>query len=153
MITIDMHLSALSHPARRSALRLLAGEEEHCLCELMEKLAVSQSSMSRHMATLKEVGLITDRRDAQWMRYRLRVVDDPVLQAVVSAILAVDETKVGLLSPRRQRELQHRSDVANLVGMARSTQRRPRLANRSVRRHFEPARAVGEFVPEYSPDE
>ena len=91
MITLDALLSALSHPARRSALRLLAGGEEHCLCEVMAKLGVSQSSMSRHMATLKEVGLIADRRDAQWMRYRLRALEDAGLQAIVSAILAVDE--------------------------------------------------------------
>lgn len=91
MITLDALLSALSHPARRSALRLLAGGEEHCLCELMAKLGVSQSSMSRHMTSLKEAGLISDRRDAQWMRYRLRAVEDAGLQAMVSAILAVDE--------------------------------------------------------------
>lgn len=90
-MTIDGLLSALSHPARRSALRLLAGGEEHCLCELMAKLGVSQSSMSRHMTSLKEAGLISDRRDAQWMRYRLRAVEDAGLQGMVSAILAVDE--------------------------------------------------------------
>jgi ArsR family transcriptional regulator len=92
MTNIDTLLSALSHPARRGALRLLSGGEEHCLCELMDKLGVSQSSMSRHMAALKDAGLITDRRDAQWMRYRLRMVESPELQAVVSAVLSVDET-------------------------------------------------------------
>jgi ArsR family transcriptional regulator len=91
MITIDALLSAISHPARRGALRLLAGGEEHCLCELMAKLDISQSSMSRHMATLKEAGLISDRRDAQWMRYRRRELDDPALQAVVAAVLSAPE--------------------------------------------------------------
>ena len=91
MTYLDPLLTALSHPARRGALRLLAGGDEHCLCELMERLGVSQSSMSRHMATLKETGLITDRRDAQWMRYRLAKLDDPALQAVVVAILDVRE--------------------------------------------------------------
>jgi ArsR family transcriptional regulator len=91
MITIDALLSAISHPARRGALRLLAGGEEHCLCELMARLGVSQSSMSRHMATLKEAGLISDRRDAQWMRYRRRELNDRALQAVVATILSVPE--------------------------------------------------------------
>lgn len=91
MFALDHVLSALSHPARRSALRLLAGDEEHCLCEVMAKLGVSQSSMSRHMATLKEAGLISDRRDAQWMRYRRRELDDPALQAVVATILDASE--------------------------------------------------------------
>lgn len=92
MINLETLLSAISHPARRGALRLLASDEEHCLCELMAKLRVSQSSMSRHMATLKEAGLISDRRDAQWMRYRRRELEDPALQAVVAAVLSVSET-------------------------------------------------------------
>ncbi len=97
MKTLDDLLSVLSHPARRGALRLLAAEEERCLCELMDKLGVSQSSMSRHMSALKEVGLIADRRDAQWMRYRLRAVEAPALQAVVAAILNVAESADGRL--------------------------------------------------------
>ena len=92
MTSINTLLSALSHPARRAALRLLAGGDEHCLCELMAKLGVSQSSMSRHMATLKDARLITDRRDAQWMRYRLARLDDTAMRAVVFTVLAVDET-------------------------------------------------------------
>ena len=91
MCSLDALLSALSHPVRRNALRLLVGGEEHCLCELMDKLGVSQSSMSRHMACLKEVGLVQDRRDAQWMRYRLRRLDDAALQAVVNAVIEADE--------------------------------------------------------------
>lgn len=91
MNALDALLSALSHPVRRNALRLLVGDEEHCLCELMVKLGASQSSMSRHMACLKEVGLVQDRRDAQWMRYRLRRLDDVALQAVVNAVIEVDE--------------------------------------------------------------
>lgn len=93
MANLDVLLSVLSHPARRGALRLLAEGEEHCLCELMAKLRVSQSSMSRHMAALKGAGLVRDRRDAQWMRYRHRSIDDGALQTVVSAILAIEETE------------------------------------------------------------
>lgn len=91
MTTLDNILTVLSHPARRSALLLLAGGDEHCLCELMDRLGVSQSSMSRHMASLKGIGLISDRRDAQWMRYRFRTLDDPILQAVVDAVLAASD--------------------------------------------------------------
>jgi ArsR family transcriptional regulator len=36
----------------------------------MERLGTTQSRMSRHMATLKAAGLVVDRRDAQWVRYR-----------------------------------------------------------------------------------
>jgi len=63
-------LSALAEPTRLEALRLIWDGREHCVCELMEILGASQSRMSRHMAVLKSAGLVTDRRDAQWVRYR-----------------------------------------------------------------------------------
>ena len=64
-------LSALAEPTRLEAMRLLADGSEHCVCELMRKLGASQSRMSRHMQVLKQAGLAVDRRDAQWVRYRI----------------------------------------------------------------------------------
>ncbi len=63
-------LTALAEPTRLAAIRLLGDGQEHCVCELMEKLGATQSRMSRHMAGLKAAGLVVDRRDAQWVRYR-----------------------------------------------------------------------------------
>ena len=63
-------LAALAEPTRLAAIGLLWDGQEHCVCELMEKLGATQSRMSRHMATLKAAGLVVDRRDAQWVRYR-----------------------------------------------------------------------------------
>ena len=82
-------MSALSDPTRLEALRLLWDGEEHCVCELMRKLGASQSRMSRHMGALKIAGLVTDRRDAQWVRYRRRARLDPGIVAVVDAVLAL----------------------------------------------------------------
>ncbi|WP_457771857.1 ArsR/SmtB family transcription factor [Phycobium rhodophyticola] len=63
-------LNALCDPTRRSALAILWDGGEHCVCELMGRLDASQSRMSRHMKILREAGLVIDRRDAQWVRYR-----------------------------------------------------------------------------------
>lgn len=82
-------MTALSDPTRLEALRLLWDGEEHCVCELMRKLGASQSRMSRHMGALKIAGLVTDRRDAQWVRYRRRARLDPGIVAVVDAVLAL----------------------------------------------------------------
>ena len=62
--------SALAEPTRLEALRMVWDGRERCVCELMGELGASQSRMSRHMATLKTAGLLVDRRDAQWVRYR-----------------------------------------------------------------------------------
>lgn len=77
-------LSALAEPTRLAAIRLLWDGEEHCVCELMKKIDASQSRMSRHMGALKAAGLVVDRRDAQWVRYRR----NPALSAEVAAIVA-----------------------------------------------------------------
>ncbi len=63
-------LSALAEPTRLKALRMVWDGREHCVCELMRELGTTQSRMSRHMSALKIAGLVTDRRDAQWVRYR-----------------------------------------------------------------------------------
>lgn len=82
-------MSALSDPTRLEALRLLWDGEEHCVCELMRKLGASQSRMSRHMGALKVAGLVSDRRDAQWVRYRRKPRLDAAIVAVVDAVLAL----------------------------------------------------------------
>jgi len=66
-----MPLAALADPTRLAALRLLRDGGEHCVCELVSALGATQSRVSRHMATLRVAGLVKDRRDAQWVRYRL----------------------------------------------------------------------------------
>ncbi|AWK85693.1 ArsR/SmtB family transcription factor [Azospirillum thermophilum] len=81
-------MAALSDPTRLGALRLLWDGREHCVCELMERLSATQSRMSRHMAALKGVGLVVDRREAQWVRYRRNPALAPAVTAIVDAVLA-----------------------------------------------------------------
>ena len=80
-------LSALAEPTRLEAMRLLADGSEHCVCELMRKLGATQSRMSRHMQVLKQAGLVVDRRDAQWVRYRIRPDLPMHLRALLAAAL------------------------------------------------------------------
>ncbi|PWC32911.1 metalloregulator ArsR/SmtB family transcription factor [Azospirillum sp. TSO35-2] len=88
-------MAALSDPTRLGALRRLWDGREHCVCELTDLLGATQSRMSRHMAVLKGVGLVTDRRDAQWVRYRRNPALGPAIAAVVDAVFAAmaDEGK------------------------------------------------------------
>lgn len=86
-------LSALAEPTRLGALRILADGKEHCVCDLMSKLDASQSRMSRHMQTLKHAGLLVDRRDAQWVRYRLNPDLAPTTKAILQAVLAAAEAE------------------------------------------------------------
>lgn len=97
----DALISALCDPTRLRALQIVWDGDEHCVCELMEALDATQSRMSRHMSRLKSVGLLIDRRDAQWVRYR-RNPDLPVgWAAIVEAVLAALPP---LAEPDRQKQ-------------------------------------------------
>ncbi|WP_168733046.1 ArsR/SmtB family transcription factor [Aliigemmobacter aestuarii] len=80
-------LSALAEPTRLEAMRLLADGSEHCVCELVRRLGATQSRMSRHMQVLRQAGLVVDRRDAQWVRYRINPDLSPPLIRLVEAAL------------------------------------------------------------------
>lgn len=82
-------LSALAEPTRLAALASIWDGRERCVCEMMRDLGASQSRMSRHMNVLQNAGLVTGRRDAQWVRYRRAPGLAPEVVALVEAALAL----------------------------------------------------------------
>lgn len=62
----------LGDETRLRCVALLADQRELCVCELTHVLGVSQPKISRHLATLRESGLVSDRRLGVWVYYRLR---------------------------------------------------------------------------------
>lgn len=81
-------LMALAEPTRLAVVSILWDGSEHCVCELMKRLDATQSRMSRHMQTLKQAGLVVDRRDAQWVRYRLNPDMRPEVRNLLAAVMA-----------------------------------------------------------------
>lgn len=61
----------LADETRLRCLLLIQQESELCVCELMEALDESQPKISRHLAQLRQCGLLLDRRDSKWVYYRL----------------------------------------------------------------------------------
>jgi ArsR family transcriptional regulator len=62
---------ALSDETRLRILEMLRSGE-HCVCDLTGALEAQQSRLSFHLRTLKEAGLVTDRREGRWSYYSLR---------------------------------------------------------------------------------
>jgi len=60
----------MSDPCRLKILLLLR-EGELCGCEIMIGLDRPQSTTSHHLSILKDAGLIRERKDGRWSRYRL----------------------------------------------------------------------------------
>jgi ArsR family transcriptional regulator len=63
--------SALANETRQRCLLLLLAHDELCVCELTHALDLSQPHVSRHLAMLREAGLVSDRRQGQWVHYRV----------------------------------------------------------------------------------
>ena len=63
-------LKALAHPVRVLIVNALA-DGERCVCVLNELAAIDQSNISRHLASLKRAGIVSDRRDGMKVYYRL----------------------------------------------------------------------------------
>jgi ArsR family transcriptional regulator len=61
---------ALADETRLRILNLLV-RGELCVCDIMAVLDVGQSKASRHLAYLRNVGLVDDRRNGVWMYYTL----------------------------------------------------------------------------------
>ena len=61
----------LADATRLRAIMLLQQAGELCVCELTHALDLSQPKISRHLARLREAGLLLTRRDGQWMYYRI----------------------------------------------------------------------------------
>lgn len=102
-------LATLADPTRRKALALVREKGELCVCELMEMLGVTQSRMSRHMGVLKSVGLVTDRRDAQWVRYRPAPKLDRDTERIVRAVLTATEGPTPTSTFRKVSRAVHRT--------------------------------------------
>lgn len=68
---------ALADETRLRILALLLGGEL-CVCEIIAALALPQSTISRHLAYLRNAGWVQDRRQGMWMYYRLAEAGQPL---------------------------------------------------------------------------
>ena len=65
-------LKALAHPTRLFLVEELA-ERERCVCELTERIGDDISTVSKHLALLRDAGVVSSTRRGQQVFYRLRV--------------------------------------------------------------------------------
>ena len=61
----------LADETRLGIVLLLKARGELCVCDLCTALAQSQPKISRHLAMLRESGLLLDRKQGKWVHSRL----------------------------------------------------------------------------------
>jgi ArsR family transcriptional regulator len=79
-------LKCLAHPARLAVIeRLKSGERS--VGQLVEDLGVEQSSLSKHLATLRQAGIVTARQDGANVHYSIRDRDIFLVLRPIAEIL------------------------------------------------------------------
>ena len=80
-------MKALSDPNRVRILKLL-GRKELCVCEVQNLIGLAQSTVSKHMKTLEEAGLVDFRKDGSWIIYQLTTGEESAYARVMLENLA-----------------------------------------------------------------
>jgi DNA-binding transcriptional ArsR family regulator len=79
---------ALGHEDRLRILEILA-DGEHCVCDLVEAVGSSWSTVSRHLSVLKEAGVVKDEKRGLQVFYRI------ALPCVPSFMTCLDASRRG----------------------------------------------------------
>jgi len=91
---------ALADETRLRILERLR-DGEQCVCDLTDALETGQSRLSFHLKTLKDAGLVTDRREGRWVYYAL---NPQTIEAMGQVVASLRPRREGLrvVSPRCQ---------------------------------------------------
>ena len=72
---------AFADPTRVRIISALRGREL-CVCELCDGLKIGQSTLSTHLAVIRDAGLVRARKEGKWVYYELDADKQPLLKAV-----------------------------------------------------------------------
>ena len=92
------YFKALSHPVRIKILYYLK-EGEKCVCKIVPYLKGEQSNVSRHLAALKRVGILSSRKEGVSVYYKVQ--DENVYKILDLTLVSVRRTvreKVAIFS-------------------------------------------------------
>ena len=95
---------ARSDETRLRVIKLLE-ECELCVCDITAALDMSQPKVSFHLSTLKDAGLIKDRKQGKWIHYSLNESDLFRRMLMVSLCEKADGALIGADKKRLSRYL------------------------------------------------
>ena len=112
MLNTHDFFDAISDETRRRLLALLVSDDELCVCELYYALDLPQPKVSRHLAVMRESGVLSVRREGLWVFYRLhpllpawayRILDQMVQGCAGLALFQADRKRLGGMENRPAR--------------------------------------------------
>ena len=75
---------ALSDETRLKIYKLILDKPDICVCEIIGALKMTQTRISRNLATLKNAGLVEARRAGIWMHYTVSKDNDSAADITVA---------------------------------------------------------------------
>jgi len=103
----------LSDETRLRCVALLQKQGKLCVCELTAALDLSQPKISRHLALLRQCGLLLDSREGQWVFYQINPELPgwafPILANVLTAVEITDQFQNDF---ERLHEMENRPEMA-----------------------------------------
>lgn len=103
----DALFELLADSTRRRILALLLDHREICVCRLVGALDVPQAEISRHLAAMREAGVLVSRRKGTWILYRL----DPQVPGRATRVIT-------MMSEGARDEPSYRTDSERLAQLA-----------------------------------
>ncbi len=76
---------ALADETRLRILNLIR-HRELCVCQIVDVLGLGQSKVSRHLAHLRNAGLVSDRREGLWMYYSMTQPDGKLGEQLIDLL-------------------------------------------------------------------
>lgn len=70
----------------RFRIVMLLYKKELCVCEICDILQISQPKASKHLAKLRDMGFVGNKRKSQWIFYYL-TLDEGVMNDIVEKIV------------------------------------------------------------------
>jgi len=89
---VSLICKALSDPNRLQVIQILT-DGERCACELLEQLQITQPTLSHHMKTLEDCGLVSTRRKGKWSHYSLNSDQWTAFRDYIESIRIAGERK------------------------------------------------------------
>ncbi|WP_163576667.1 metalloregulator ArsR/SmtB family transcription factor [Halomonas faecis] len=90
----------LGDETRLLLMLMIRHEGELCVCEMTHTLEESQPKVSRHLAQLRNCGLLNDRREGQWVYYGLASTLPDWVTAILDAATAAEASRLAALQAR-----------------------------------------------------
>ena len=112
ILSLTQFFKCLSDDTRLRCVMLLQKEGKLCVCELTAALTLSQPKISRHLASLRQCGLLQDSRRGQWVYYQINpLLSSWTVPLLKNALAAVELTEAFKTDLQRLKKMKNRPDT------------------------------------------